>query len=289
MPWTQIALDAPDDLKDAIVGALAEFDIGGVWESGEPRPGETRLIVYIERPDRVDRVESAIQSFFERMGLRPPAMSRLSVAERDWSEEWKKSYTSFPIGDSFFIVPSWRGDECPNGRLRIQIDPGQAFGSGVHETTQMTMEAMEQLAEWIQPQTIVFDLGTGSGILAIAACLLGARTVIACDYDPVAVTVAKANAARNDESRIGMFCGSADAVASSSVDFMLANLTSDTIVRLFPEIDRVLKTSGYVVLSGILTEQGEDIRALAKRFRYFIHEEISRGEWLALVFQKHGD
>jgi ribosomal protein L11 methyltransferase len=287
MPWTQIALDAPDELKDAIVGALAEHEIGGVWESGEPRTGETRLVVYIERPALVDAIERALESFFARAGKATPVISRLSVADRDWSEEWKRTYTSFAIGENFFVVPSWRSDPSPNGRLTIQIDPGQAFGSGVHETTQMTIEALERLSAWIEPQTTVLDLGTGSGILAIAARLLGLRNVMACDVDPVAMVVAQANAERNKESGIGMFCGSVDAVRAGSIDLMLANLTSETILKLFKEIDSALTSSGYVVFSGILAEQGEDIRTLAKRFGYFIQEEIARGEWLALVCQKY--
>ncbi|HEX5000686.1 MAG TPA: 50S ribosomal protein L11 methyltransferase [Terriglobia bacterium] len=288
MSWTQIAFDTPDDLKDAIVGALADDDIGGIWESGEPRPGETRLVIYVSRPDRVDAVERGIAAFFERLGRPAPALTRLAVADRDWNEEWKKTYTSFAIGKRFFVIPSWRHDACPPERMPIRIDPGQAFGSGVHETTQMTAEALEWLAPDLRPGSVVLDLGTGSGILAIAARMLGAETVIACDFDDVATGVAQANATRNEQEAIRIYCGSADAVAAGTIDLMLANLTSDTIAALFPAIDRALTSSGYVVFSGILIEQGADIRVIAENLGYFIREETARGEWLAMVCQKHG-
>jgi ribosomal protein L11 methyltransferase len=207
------------------------------------------------------------------------------VTERDWTEEWKKSYTSFPVGNDFFIVPSWCQLAGPDDRLPIQIDPGQAFGTGTHETTQLTMEALER---WVEPHQHILDLGTGSGILAIASRLLGAHEVFACDIDPVAVQVAEANIRRNSEREIWTFCGSIDAVRPESIDLILCNLTADVIIQLFPEIDRVLRRSGRAIFSGILNEQNEDVRAQINGFHYSLHEEMRRGEWLALVAEKNG-
>jgi ribosomal protein L11 methyltransferase len=206
------------------------------------------------------------------------------VDERDWTEEWKKSYVSFPIGKEFFIIPSWDLSGCPEDRIGIYIDPGQAFGTGTHETTQLTVEALER---WVEPHHAVLDLGTGSGILAIAARMLGAGAVFACDIDPVAAEVAKENVERNAEPEVWTMCGSIDAVSDESVDLILGNLTAEVIIEVFDDIHRVLRPNGITILSGILNTQREDIHELLERFGHVIYEEATRGEWLAVVTHKH--
>jgi ribosomal protein L11 methyltransferase len=283
MSWNQLTVDVPDDLIDALVGELAD-GVAGVWESHAPEPGVTRLVLYFAPQSNLKNVERLVRSVFERTGRPNPAISRATVEECDWTEEWKKSYTSFPIGNNFFVIPSWEDSICPDDRLPIRIDPGQAFGTGTHETTQLMIEA---LARWVEPQHLVLDLGAGSGILAIASSLLGAREVFACDIDPVAVQVAKANIERNAKSEIMVFCGSLDAVKSVSIRLLLANLTADVITSLFPEFDRVLQPYGVAILSGILQEQSEEVRALIADHGYNIFEEITQGEWMALIVEKH--
>src|SRR5262245_58110674 len=241
MSWNQLTLDVPDELKDAIVGELSSEDVSGVWEEGQPQPGHTRLVVYFSPRSDLKSIENCVSTIFARTGLKAPAISRSMVEECDWNEEWKKSYTSFPIGDDFFVIPSWEQTPCPDDRLPIRIDPGQAFGTGTHETTQLTMEALER---WVEPSQAVLDIGTGSGILAIASRLLGAREVFGCDIDPVAAQVACANIERNAENQVWTFCGSVDAVRSASVHLVLCNMTADLITALISEIDRVLRPQG---------------------------------------------
>ncbi len=283
--WSQIALDVPDDLKDAVIGVLSDHDVAGVWENAGEIPGSTRLVAYFSVPFNIEKVERRIIDVFHRGDRQVPTISRSVVEERDWTEEWRKSYASFPIGDSFFVIPSWVSCSCPDERLPIRIDPGQAFGTGTHETTQLTMEALER---WVEPFHVVLDVGTGSGILALASRLLGAREVIACDIDPVAVQVATANIRRNDEHELWTFCGSVDSVAGGCIHLLLGNLTADVIRSLFAEFDRILVSNGLAIFSGILTDQREDVIDVCRRFNYAIHEEIVRGEWLVLVTEKHG-
>src|SRR5438552_5897074 len=214
MSWNQLTFDVPDDLIDAVVGELSGDGVAGVWESHAPEPGHTRLILYFHHRSNLDKIEDLVRAIFQRCDRMNPAISRAVVEARDWTEEWKKSYSSFPIGDDFFVIPSWEDCICPDDRLPIRIDPGQAFGTGTHETTQLTMEA---LVRWVEPDHTVLDVGTGSGILAIASRLLGAARVFACDIDPVAAQVARANIARNAGSDVSTFCGSLDAVKSGSV------------------------------------------------------------------------
>src|SRR5205823_13810008 len=199
---------------DAVVGELSGDGVAGIWESYCPRPGFTHLVLYFGPRSNLEKIESRLRTVFSRSGRPNPTISQAIVEECDWTEEWKKSYTSFPIGDDFFVIPSWENCKCPDDRLPIRIDPGQAFGTGTHETTQLTMEA---LARWVEPEQVVLDLGTGSGILAIASRLLGAAAVFACDIDPIAVQVAQANIERNGERDISTFCGSLDAVKTGSV------------------------------------------------------------------------
>jgi ribosomal protein L11 methyltransferase len=285
MSWNQLTFDVPDELTDAVVGELSDDGVAGVWESGAPAPGVTQIVVYFGVGANIEAIESRIRSVFDRSQLAAPVMSRRSVEDMDWTEEWKKSYTSFAIGNDFFVVPSWEDSICPADRIPIRIDPGQAFGTGTHETTQLTIEALER---WVEPDCCVLDLGTGSGILAIASRLLAARCVFACDIDEVAVQVARANIERNAEDNVWTFCGSVDSVETGSIKLALCNLTADVIIALFPEIDRVLAVRGVAVFSGILQEQHEQVREVIERFGFTIHEEMLRGEWLALVAEKHG-
>ncbi|HYR91660.1 MAG TPA: 50S ribosomal protein L11 methyltransferase [Terriglobia bacterium] len=284
MSWNQLTVDVPDDLKDAVIGELSDDGVVGVWEIPVPESGVTRLLLYFEPRSNLEKVEKQVRTVFDRSSRRFPAISRSVVEECDWTGEWKKSYRSFPIGDDFFVIPSWEESRCPHDRLPIRIDPGQAFGTGTHETTQLTVEALER---WIEPDQVVLDVGTGSGILAIVSRLLGAREVIACDIDPVAVQVAHANIERNAEAEVWTFSGSVDAVKSGSVRLVLGNLTADLIIGLFEEFDRVLEPHGIAIFSGILQEQREEICEVIERFGFTIHEELTRGEWLALIAEKH--
>jgi ribosomal protein L11 methyltransferase len=138
---------------------------------------------------------------------------------------------------------------------------------------------------WLEPRHTVLDLGAGSGILAIAAALLDARAVHACDNDPVAIEVARENIERNG-SKIHLFCGSADAVAGSAVGLIVCNLTADAIAESFPEIRRVLRPRGIAVFSGILNSQSIGIRQHAVLQGFTLLAETSRGEWCALVMRK---
>ena len=146
---------------------------------------------------------------------------------------------------------------------------------------------MEALERWVEPTQVVLDIGTGSGILAIASRLLGAREVFGCDIDPVAVEVARANIVRNAENEIWTFCGSANAIRTSSVHLVLCNMTADLITELLSEIDRVLRPQGIAIFSGILREQHEELSEVIARHRFTVHEELTRGEWVALIAEKH--
>jgi ribosomal protein L11 methyltransferase len=156
--------------------------------------------------------------------------------QRDWVESARELLQPMEVGARFFLVPEWRDDPAPDGRFRIRVNPGMAFGTGVHETTQLCIEALE---EFVQPGMTVLDVGTGSGILANVARLLGAGQTVACDTDPVAIEIANQG-----------FIGSVDAVAGASFDLVVANISPEAIRALASDLIRVLRPGGVLLASG---------------------------------------
>jgi len=284
----QLTIDVPEELKDAVIGELSELGADGFWESGVPSTSTTRLEVYFSHPIRLEDVDSRIRPIFLGSCLPLPRIVIGTVADRDWLGEWKKSYVSFPIGRRFYIIPSWSESACPPDRMPIRIDPGQAFGTGTHETTQLTLECLEDRAGEVKASGQVLDLGTGSGILVIVARLLGCRSVIGCDTDPDSISVAAENIERNTDHFIPEYCGSIDAVQSESVDMLLCNLTADVIAEVVGEIRRTMKPGCVIIFSGILVEQRDQIRDIVSRCGWVIEDDRTRGEWIALIVRNPG-
>jgi ribosomal protein L11 methyltransferase len=186
------------------------------------------------------------------LAARFPQASAREEEDRDWVQSARDLLQPMEVGEHFFLVPAWRDDPAPPGRFRIAVNPGMAFGTGVHETTQLAIEALEGV---IRPGMSLLDVGTGSGILAQAAQMLGAR-VYGCDTDPVAVEIA-ANG----------FIGSADAVRTAAVDVAVANISPEAIVQLAPELLRVIKPCGVLLASGFETHEVEMVQGALPRPR----------------------
>ena len=198
------------------------------------------------------------------LDLFPGASFRVEE-QRDWVQSARDLLQPMEVGARFFLVPEWRDDPAPPGRFRIAVNPGMAFGTGVHETTQLSMEALE---EFLKPGMSVLDVGTGSGILARAARLLGAGNVYACDTDPVAVEIAG-----------GGFVGSVDAVAAGSCDLVVANISPEAIVGLAPDLVRVLRPGGMLLASGFELHEVERMKAALPPARAVRR----KGNWALLV------
>ncbi len=195
----------------------------------------------------------ALRAFFEDGADRDALLARYPGArlrieeDRDWVQAARDLLQPMEVGARFFLVPEWRDDPAPAGRLRIAINPGMAFGTGVHETTRLCLEALEQV---LKAGMAVLDVGTGSGILRQAAKLLGAGKAYACDVDPVAVEIAG-----------DAFVGSVDAVRSGSIDLAVANISPDTIQALATDLIRVLRPGGILLASGFELNEVNDVRA----------------------------
>ena len=192
-----------------------------------------------------------------------PRLRFATVEDRDWSEEWKRFFDVQHVGERLVIRPSWRRYEPAHRELVIDLDPGQAFGTGQHQTTRLALRALERR---VSPQCDVIDVGTGSGILAIAAALLGARSVLALEPDADAATVARENVERNrgagtvavEEGSLGP-----DAAARSA-DIIAVNISSKVLVTLMPRVARMLRPGGALIGSGFIdTNQGDVEAAVA--------------------------
>ena len=200
------------------------------------------------------------------------------VEAHDWLGEWKKSWQPVAVGARFVIAPPWSEVESQPDRLVIRIEPGMAFGTGTHETTRLCLAALEKYFTGAS----LLDVGTGTGILAIAAAKLDARAHIeACDTDAEAVEIARENASLNGvAAQINFRTGTVEA-AGASFDCVCANLTADVILPLLPAL--IGATCGRLILSGILDTQASNVRAHLATLGINDAETVADGEWVAII------
>jgi ribosomal protein L11 methyltransferase len=181
------------------------------------------------------------------------------VPEQDWSELWKIHFKTRPIGKRFVIRPTWEPEVRENGKLVITLDPGQAFGTGDHPTTRLCLELMEEID---LKGKVVADVGCGSGVLSIGACLLGATRVIATDLDPLAVEITRENATLN---RVEIEADVAEGFAAlGKVDVILSNIISAVLIRLTPDARSHLQKGGIWLVSGIIEANWPDVLSAAE-------------------------
>jgi len=273
--WYALDVDVEPQAHEAVEYALMEAGAAG---TAADSADEMRVTGYFaEVPDR-ERVRGELFEALRIYELPSSSVRDMNVREveqRDWLEEWKKNWQPVEVG-RFIIAPPWSTiDDAPD-RLVIRIEPGMAFGTGTHETTRLCLAAIEKYYEGGS----FLDVGTGTGILAIAAAMLapGAR-VEACDTDADAIEIARENAAANGVAQIEFRVGSTAEV--SSADFVCANLTADVILGVLPGL--VALTCGRLVLSGILETQTEAIIDRLSELAVSEVEIRQEGEWVAIV------
>jgi len=238
----------------------------------------------------ISELPYSLRSFFNDDALIPQLLSDFAshqpqvsqVVDEDWIGYARAQTHPMEVGERLFLAPEWRDDPTPEGRIRIGINPGLAFGTGSHETTRMCLEWVEAN---VTPSSTVCDVGTGSGILAEAAALLGARRVIACDIDPTSTAIARNNIARST-TRYLVYTGSVTAIASSFADLLLANISPDWISALAREWRRVLAEGGRGFLSGFDASDLPQVQGALQKAGLRVVATRSENAWRAIEIQK---
>ncbi|MFL6212828.1 MAG: 50S ribosomal protein L11 methyltransferase [Blastocatellia bacterium] len=279
--WQLIALTVTRDTEEMASALLFDAGTTGIVTL-EESDDALKLGAYFDAQADAEAIARDIEAAFARAGIRPSliAIATSSIADQDWMQKWKEGFEPLAIGERLLIAPSWKQPE-QSERIVIEIDPGMAFGTGTHETTQMCLELLE--AYWRGGRLI--DVGTGTGILAIAASkLVEEPKVVAIDIDPLAVEVARENIAINGVSHaiVVREGGPAD-YDGSEFDVVVANLTAEVIIALMDELVGCMAAVGTMILSGILTTLVDDVESALAAAGLRAVERRTAGEWSALV------
>lgn len=303
MDWIEVFIEVDGEAAEAVADVLQRYGHQGVVieQPGFPIevwpdeiPPADRLIVraYFPADERAEDAKQRLREALWHLGrLYPmPEPTFNTVRDEDWAEAWKKHYHPVRLGRRLYIRPEWSAipDMRPDD-IVLALDPGMAFGTGTHPTTQLCLIAAEELlAGW--PAVDVLDLGCGSGILGIAAIKLGARRVLALDTDPLAVTSAQENAARNGVTdQITIQQGSLDTLRASPrhFDLLLVNILAKVIVEMCDQgLGDVLREGGKAVFSGIIEDQADDVEAALHRAGLEPYRRRAQGDWVLIEARK---
>jgi ribosomal protein L11 methyltransferase len=332
MTWLELSVEVDPEAVESICELLAQYGYNGGVVIDQPIiPGAdgpeysidtTRPITvrtYLPLDERADetrqRIEQALWHFGQMRAVGPPSVRPLE--EEDWANAWKQHYSVQRIGARTVIVPSWLEYQPEPGDLVLRLDPGMAFGTGLHPTTQLCIAFVEQ---YVQPDMRVLDLGCGSGILAIAAARLGA-TVLALDTDPIAIAATRENVARNDVAglvsvaegslgagaALGHWLGwepenqeprtkNQEALAQDrfsvlgsqflGFDLIVANIIARVLAALADDMARALKPGGTLIASGIIADREHEVVTSFTDAGLRALERRQDGDWVALVYEK---
>jgi len=230
-----------------------------------------------ELADKLLKLDLGIHELLERSPHWVIRVKGLSLKAEDWETSWKAYFKPTRIGQHFLIKPSWESVVLLDGDVVLEVDPGMAFGTGTHATTTLCLRALEGI---VKPGQRVFDLGTGSGILAIAAAKLGAK-VEAVDLDSVAIKVAQENVDLNDvNDQVRVVCGDLGSVLTGQADVVIANIVADVILMLLPDLKRILHPDGEFLASGIIDNRAEEVEEGLKAAGFEIVERLEDSGWI---------
>lgn len=296
--WVEFRLAGPLLALEVFADFMNDLGAGGAIFSEDPESGDGGQMVTAFLPaakagqsvaDRVQARAGELRQDFP--GDWSDLVSIRVVADQDWGEEWKKNLVAQRLEPGLWIVPSFL--EVPaeaQGEAVIRLDPGLAFGTGQHVTTQLCLPAVHSAIK--SGALSVLDLGTGTGILAMAAALFGARRILAMDIDPIAQRVAEENMKANGlREKIELKQGVADPetiLEGPPFDLIVANLFAEAIVRLLPFLNRHLAPEGTLALSGILSERAELVLSALKEKKLNVKEKKEEAGWIMLVVTRDG-
>ncbi|MEW6661282.1 MAG: 50S ribosomal protein L11 methyltransferase [Bacillota bacterium] len=309
MRWQELSVATTQEAAESVANLFYEIGATGVviqdpqdiarylseaaWEAYEISPDvlEAEHVVvkaYLPLNSSLDNRIS-----FLRMQLAalddhfPDFMAELSlteISEEDWSQSWKTFYHPEKVGHRIVVAPAWEKYEPSEDELVIWLDPGMAFGTGTHPTTAMCIRLLER---YVSPGAKVIDVGTGSGVLAIAAARLGAGQVTGVDIDPLAVTIARENAAANRlEDRVMIKETDLLAGVLCNANLIVANIVADPVMLLIPQAHQCLLSGGFLIVSGIIRHRLAEVQSALLAEGFAIIELERQDEWVAMVCQK---
>jgi ribosomal protein L11 methyltransferase len=300
--WLEVSLTVNGELAEAVADVLARFAYSGVMmeqgvkytddeDLGTPT-GPIIVRAYLEMDDQIEETRKQVEESLFYLGMiqpLPPPIYK-QIADQNWMEAWKQHYQPILIGQRLVIVPVWMDSPDPN-RVAIKIDPGMAFGTGTHPTTQLCLELMEALIRVNpHPPSRVIDVGCGSGILSIAAIKLGVESALAVDIDPGSIKNARENV---DTNQVGneliLEVGSVQEILDGKFTFnkaplVVANILAPVIIRLFDVgLADLIEENGVIILSGILQEQAQSVIETGQAKGLRLNERKQIGDWVALT------
>ena len=313
MRWARISVVTTHEGADLIANILMELGAAGteiddpslvneyidagLWDYTDlPRAEDTETVTVRAYLPEDARLESSLLALAERIAalrhagavLGAGTISHSFVADEDWAETWKAYIHTEKIGERIVVRPTWEEYTPSADEIVIELDPGAAFGTGAHATTAMCLRWLEHL---VSPGMRVYDVGCGSGILAVAAAKLGAGEVIAMDYDPVAVSVAEENIRQNNAHNV-VACESdllSACEGAAPAELITANIIADVIIRLFAQLDRHLAPGGTLLASGIIDDRIADVEHAAAQHGFTVLDMTCEKEWAAMIIRRASD
>lgn len=297
--WLEVSLTVNGELAEAVADVLARFAPNGVVteqavkfmdDEDEGTPvGDITVRAYLIADETLEDTRQKLEESLYYLGMIQPLPTPVftPIADQNWMEAWKARYQPIPIGRKLVIVPAWMESPEPQ-RVPIKIDPGMAFGTGTHPTTQLCLEFLEECLPEDCP--LVMDVGCGSGILAIAALKLGAKSALGVDIDEASIVNSRENALNNgvDSEAFRLGLGSVAEIRAGqfgdvSAPVVLANILGPVLIRLFEAgLADLVAPGGALILSGILEHLADDVAAAAQKHGLALIEKKQMGDWVAL-------
>jgi len=274
-----------EDYSDLEQGAREIAHIDLIDEELLARDRTTAIIhLYISPEENPPEAVAFLQARLAACGIENRLLAE-TVREEDWANNWKKYFKPLPVGKKLLICPSWETTDNPEGRAILSIDPGMAFGTGGHDTTRLVLETLE---EHITPGCDFLDVGCGSGILSIAACLLGAGTATGVDIDKLAVRTAVENGELNGLTapRYTMQVGDLARDVTGKYPVIAANIVADAIILLSPAVPALLAEDGVYIVSGIIDTREADVQEALAACGFTVTTRKEHGGWVCLTAKK---
>jgi ribosomal protein L11 methyltransferase len=299
--WLEVSLTVNGEMAEAVADVLARFAPNGVMteqsvkytsdEDEGTAAGPITVRAYLPADEQLDETRQKLEQSLYYLGMiRPlPVPVFTPIADRNWMDAWKTHYQPIPIGKRLIIVPVWLDSPAPE-RIPIKIDPGMAFGTGTHPTTQLCLELLESVTGGLSS---VIDLGCGSGILSVAALKLGAQIALGVDIDEAAIKNSRENADNNgiDPRAFLLGLGSVDELRAGKFAFgqaplVFATILGPVLIRLFEAgMAELVAPGGSIILSGILDHQAQAVAGSAAAHGLKLVEQRQMGDWVAQLFR----